>query len=154
MVEKQGERFRAERVASRVREDLSTLLRETMKDPRLANVVLTDVSVTQDLSLVRVGLVVMGDDASYSKSAAAAKVLVKNQGAITRALAPKLSMRRVPSFEFSVDRGRAEVERLDSLMHEVSGELKQSEARAKERGSEEPAPPPEGGLRNVRKKPA
>lgn len=154
MVEKQGERFRAERVASRVREELSTLLRETMKDPRLANVVLTDLAVTQDLSLVRVGLVVMGDDKAYTKATAAAKVLVKNQGAITRALAPKLSMRRVPSFEFAVDRGRVEVERLDSLMHEVSGELKQSEARAKERGPEEPAPVPEGGLRTVRKKPA
>lgn len=153
MLQKQGEKFRAERVASRVRDELSALLRNTMKDPRLEGVVLTDVQVTHDLSLVRVGLVVMGDDPAYAKATAAVKVLVKNHGGITRALAPKLSMRRVPTFEFSVDRGRVETERLDALMHEVTTELKTSEVRAKEEPVGAPAPPP-GGLRNVRKKSA
>jgi ribosome-binding factor A len=118
------DRRRPERVASRVREEITAALNRDLSDPRLAGVVVSDVQVTDDLSLADVSIVVMGDDEAMSRAEGARKVLAKLEGGLRKRLAPRLGMRRVPSLRFRTDHGRAEVERLDSILHEVSEELK------------------------------
>jgi ribosome-binding factor A len=120
---KTDDRRRPERVASRIREELAMALGRDLGDPRLANVVISNVHVTDDLSLASVSLVAMGDDAESTRASAAVKVLARMEGGLRKRMAPRLGLRRVPSLRFEVDRGRGEVERLDALLHEVATEL-------------------------------
>ena len=117
---------RPERVASRMQQELARVLAQDFTDPRLKDVVVAGVTVTDDLSLARVAFVVMGDDADGSRARAARKVLQTLTGAVRAKLAPRLGMRRVPTVQFDLDVGREEVMHLDSLLHEVSEELKKS----------------------------
>jgi ribosome-binding factor A len=121
---KTDDRRRPERVASRVREEITAALSRDLFDPRLSGVVVSDVHVTDDLSIAHVGLVVIGDDAEATRAEAARRVLTSLEGGLRKRLAPRLGMRRVPALKFRVDRGREEAARLDALLHEVSEELK------------------------------
>lgn len=121
---KPDDRRRPERVASRVKEEIATALGRDLSDPRLANVVLARVHVTDDLSQAHIAITVMGDDEAGKRAIAACKVLQRLEGGLRKRIATKLSMRRVPSLKFSVLTGREESTRLDSLLSEVEYELK------------------------------
>jgi ribosome-binding factor A len=121
---KPDDRRRPERVATRVKEEISSALRRDLDDPRLANVVLANVHVTDDLSLARIAVSVLGDDEKSTKARAAAKVLGSLEGGLRKRIASRLSMRRVPSLRFVIDADRAESNRLDALLDEVGRELK------------------------------
>jgi ribosome-binding factor A len=121
---KPDDRRRPERVASRVKEEISSALRRDLNDPRLANVVLSRVHVTDDLSLARIAVSVLGDDEKSTKARAAAKVLGTLEGGLRKRIASRLAMRRVPSLRFVIDADREEASRLDSLLDEVGRELK------------------------------
>lgn len=115
---------RPERVAARVQRELADIFAREISDPRLQGLVISDVRVTDDLSLARVVYAMLGDDPNGAR-AKAAGVRLKQLATVLRAkLAPRLGMRRVPVVEFRVDANRAESERLESLLHEVSQELK------------------------------
>ena len=121
---KPEDRRRPERVASRIREEVSSALRRDLADPRLADVVLADVHVTDDLSIAHISIVVLNDDPANTRAAAARKVLAKLEGLLRKRVGDSLGMRRVPTLKFEVDRTREEVTRLDALLHEVNSELK------------------------------
>lgn len=115
---------RPERVAARVQRELADIFAREISDPRLQGLVISDVRVTDDLSLARVVYAMLGDDPNGAR-AKSAGVRLKQLATVLRAkLAPRLGMRRVPAVEFRVDANRAESDRLESLLHEVSQELK------------------------------
>jgi ribosome-binding factor A len=99
------------------------LLRD-FNDPRLSGVVVSRVTVTADLSEVSVFFVVINDDTSFAKAKIALTALRKVAGAVRTGMATKLGLRRAPTFEFAIDRGREESDRLDALLAEVSLETK------------------------------
>jgi ribosome-binding factor A len=121
---KTDDRRRPERVASRVREELASLLTRELADPRLSLVVISRVHATDDLSMVRVGITTLDDDASQAHAKAAVKVLASITPSLRAKLAPRLGMRRVPVLQFVVATSADEAGRLDSLLAEVSHELK------------------------------
>jgi len=118
------DRRRPARVASRIREELATALVHDLSDPRLTRAIVSAVEVTDDLSLARVCIAAMNDDAGASVAREACRVLRRLEGGLRKRLASRLGMRRVPTLRFVIDPGRLEAERLDRLLHEVSGELK------------------------------
>ena len=124
------DRRRPERVASRVREELAVVFVRDLADPRLANVVLSRVDATDDLSLVRLALTVLGDDEAQSHAKAAVKVLKSITPSLRAKLAPRLGMRRVPSLEFRVLSTADAATRLDSLLAEVSREVRAPEKKS------------------------
>lgn len=125
---KQDEGRRPARVAARIRDELAGVLVRDLSDPRLANVVISDVRVTDDLSTAFVSIVVMGDDEAYTRAEEARRVLVQLEGGLRKRLGPALNTRRIPSLKFQVDRGREASARLDALLHEVSEELRKKPA--------------------------
>lgn len=134
---KTDDRRRPERVASRVREELASLLTRDLADPRLSLIVISRVHATDDLSLVRIGIASLDDDASQSHAKAAVKVLSSIAPAIRAKLAPKLGMRRVPTLQFVVSTSADEAGRLDALLAEVSHDLK--DGKASSPGADKPA---------------
>jgi ribosome-binding factor A len=127
------ESHRADRVATRVLEELATAIPRDYRDPRLAGVVLSAVDVTNDLSVATVRYVVMGDDPGHAKAKAALKVLMKAAPGLRGRLGGALNVRRTPELRFAIDEGREEVAKLDALLDEVNYELRES---AKKRASE------------------
>jgi ribosome-binding factor A len=120
---KTDDRRRPERVASRVREELTALLARELEDPRLSRLVIARVRATDDLSIVRVAVSVLGDDEAQSAAHAAAKVLASITPSLRAKMAPKLGMRRVPALQFQVALTHDADARIDSLLAEVSREL-------------------------------
>ena len=121
---KPDDRRRPERVASSVKEEIANALGRDLSDPRLANVVLSNVYVTDDLGTARIAIAVLGDNAEATRAKVACKVLQRLEGGLRKRLATRLSMRRVPTLKFDIVQGREEASRLDSLLNEVEHELK------------------------------
>lgn len=131
------DRRRSSRVGQRIREELSVLIAREVGDPRARDVVLSSVDVTEDVSLARVGFVVMGEDPDLSRAKAALKVLKRLTATLRAKLAPKLGVRRMPELEFHVDTDREAAQRIDAVLHEVEQELKAAEAKRSEEGGED-----------------
>jgi ribosome-binding factor A len=111
---------RATRVAERLRQELSTALRD-LRDPRLAGVLVTRVEVTDDLQAARVFVRrERGFDAAAVK--AALKGLGGAQKRLRRAAAQALSLRYVPTLRFFYDEEPDAVSRIEELLIEVKKE--------------------------------
>jgi ribosome-binding factor A len=131
---------RPARAARRVREELTRLLGQELSDPRLAAVRVSQVEMTEDLSLARVFFVVGpgGDEA------AAGAVLRRLQPMLRAKLAPRLDLRRVPELRFELDHNREETQRLERLLHEVGEDLRaRTEVPAEPAAPTEPSEPSE-----------
>jgi len=113
-----GGSFRVERVAELVLHDLSRLLSEEVRDPRLTDAVLTvhEVRLTRDLSRADVFISAL-DDARKKEILAA---LVKAKGFLRSQLAASLDLRRVPDLFFHFDSSIEEGFRLERLIEEAN----------------------------------
>ena len=108
------ERRRPRRVAELLRHELSRLLTDRIRDPRLSGVGVTEVEVSADLSLARIFFV-----ASAGGEEKAATGLRQASGFLKRELAGRLGLKKMPELDFrfddSLDRGRDMDQLLDSL---------------------------------------
>ncbi|MBL8604793.1 MAG: ribosome-binding factor A [Myxococcales bacterium] len=115
---------RAGRVAARIQQELSAILLRDFDDPRLRELVISSVEVTDDLSLARVRYVIMGEDADGRRALTAGKRLGSLAPSLRVKLAPRLEMRRVPVLSIEHDAHLHAGDGLDKLLAEVATELK------------------------------
>ena len=106
-------RVRPERVAQMIRREIADILERRLRDPRFAGLVsVTDVEVTNDLSLARVYVSVLKPGPAREEALSA---LAHAAGFVRAELAPRLDLREVPEIRFvhdeSIERG-ARVEEL------------------------------------------
>jgi len=95
---------RAERVGALMRETLSDILRKSIKDPRLAEVIITKIKMTADLKLATVYYVSSGLDSDQDIDRAdASEGFKKASGFIRRALAQAMDLRYIPNLRFLYD---------------------------------------------------
>jgi len=110
------------RVAARVQEELATLLSREVRDPRVANVVVTSVDVTPDLLDARVRFRLTVDDEASRKNAI--KGLESASGLLRRELGQRLQLRNAPRLQFFYDESMEAQERVDRLLDEIAREPK------------------------------
>jgi ribosome-binding factor A len=122
---------RNERVAEQLLAALSRLVQSEVRDPALAQVVLTHVKLTRDLQLARVYFAVQdiptikGQDPAIKVAKleelkqAAAKGLQRAEGFLRHEVAQRLSMRRVPKIEFFYDESLAYGRKIEDLLREI-----------------------------------
>lgn len=112
---------RADRVAGVIRAHLTELLGH-LGDERLSTLVVTDLSVTDDLSVARVFVRSLAgpDDPQQQKSLL--RALSRVSGRLRRGLAPRLDLRKLPELRFEYDRGHDNVRRVDELLEEIAHE--------------------------------
>jgi ribosome-binding factor A len=118
--------LRARRVAASVRERLTQLLATEVSDPLLVSVVLTDVQMPDDLSVVwiKARLLVGGDDPEKRK--AVVKSLSRAAGRLRKGIGRSLRLRRLPELRFSYDTGVDSSQRVEELLEEIRREPKSS----------------------------
>ncbi len=106
-------KMRAQRIADRIFEELSTLLVMEVADPRLAHVSITDVKVDRELAFANIYV------SSIEGSEAAPQILEGLQhasGFLRRELAHRIQLRVFPRLRFYWDPSPERADRIDRLL--------------------------------------
>lgn len=108
--------FRPERLAEAIKKEVSSLLREELKDPRIGFVSITSVEVSKDLRYANIFASVFGGPAEQKATIGA---LQKAQGFVRGELAKRIRLRYTPEITFKLDHSISRGSRLIELMNEV-----------------------------------
>ena len=106
--------YRAERVNELIKRELIHLLSTTTKDPRLKEVIITDVIVSRDLTSAKVFFSV--DDMSHKE---VASLLNKASGFFRTSLSKSLNLRHTPLLKFIYDKAPNTGARMDDLLSKL-----------------------------------
>ena len=101
------------RVGEQLRRELTMLLRNEVKDPRISEIIIYDVVVTNDLSLARVyfGPIDFQQDVTETLVG-----LESASGFLKTQLSRNLKMRKMPELRFIIDDTEAKSERIEQLI--------------------------------------
>ncbi len=109
---------RAAKVAEAIKEEVSDILANKMKDPRLGFVSVVKVEVSRDLRHAKVGVSVLGDVDAKRNTLQALEQAV---GFIRSELGRRLRLRHVPELKFRLDESIEEGVRIARLLEEMRG---------------------------------
>lgn len=110
------ESSRPKRVAEAIRNELSILLLQKVRDPRLSEVTITGVKMSPDLKRAKVYF-----DISTGKNVkSAAQGLQKAKGFFRSHIARQLNMRYTPELVFFHDKMNEETEKLEGVFREIA----------------------------------
>ena len=93
-------RQRPERFQEALRQEISLIVQNEIKDPRLGFITITKVDLTKDLRYARVYFSVLGKDADKNK---ALKGLNSAKGYIKGLVADRIKLRFMPEISFKID---------------------------------------------------
>jgi len=122
---------RASRVADQIQRDLSGLIRQEVKDPRVGLVTITAVEVNRDLSHAKIYVSSLAEAAGVEQSVEA---LQRAAGFLRSQLSRTLNLRSVPQLQFLYD---ASVERGVRLSHLIDVAVASDNKLGSEDGSDE-----------------
>jgi ribosome-binding factor A len=110
---------RAMRVADQIRMEVAGIIMRKTKDPRVSDVTVTDVELTNDLRLARVYVTTLQDGQA---EADAFKGLAKASGFIRAELGQRLHLRYTPELIFQKDLSGPQGDRIRWLLEQVQAE--------------------------------
>jgi len=109
--------YRRERAGGFIQEELTLLLRNAVRDPRVAPITITDVELTEDRRIARVYVACYdGEEALKGglEGLESAKPFLRQR------LSQVLHWRFAPEIEFRLDRSWEYGQRIDSLLKEIN----------------------------------
>lgn len=109
-------RRRLQRLNEQLKRELSELIRTQVRDPRIGLVTVTAVDITSDLSLARVYVRILGDDAEVEEGMAG---LAAAAPFMRTALGQELSIRRIPELRFQHDQSMEHALRIERILADV-----------------------------------
>lgn len=113
-----GER-RVVRVEQLLKEELSTVLQQELKDPRIGFVTVTRVKVSADLGHAKAFISVMGDAEAKERTMSG---VASASGYIQRILGSRIKMRSLPRIEFALDDSVDQGFRIIELLNKIEAE--------------------------------
>jgi ribosome-binding factor A len=118
-------KYRPERIAELLKEEVSEIVSYEMNDPRLGLVTITRVTVSPDLRHAKMYVTHLGpsDDREHIIG-----VLNRAAGYIRRQLFPRLHLRVIPQLTFVYDDAIARAARLEDVFQEIRREAHDSES--------------------------
>lgn len=105
---------RSRRIEDQIQRLLSDLIRTEVRDPRLANAVITAVRITRDLSVAWVYYTVLQ---SEGKAPSLQPAFESASGFLRSRLAKDLTIRRVPELRFELDSSAEHGREMDRLIN-------------------------------------
>ncbi|MDR0846508.1 MAG: 30S ribosome-binding factor RbfA [Lactobacillales bacterium] len=111
-------KFRDRRLAQEIQHELSDILRNRVKDPRVQLINVTDVRVTQGLEKATIYYSVLSELASDNK--AAAEGVKKATPIVRKELSQRLKIYKVPEIIFEVDESVRYGSHIDKLLAELN----------------------------------
>ncbi|MBN1607189.1 MAG: 30S ribosome-binding factor RbfA [Polyangiaceae bacterium] len=113
---------RPKRVAEDIRSRLADALRRELGDPMLAELMITEVDVSDDLSSARIKVRLLTGERDDGRRAEALKRLSRAIPRLKRHLLRGLRLRRAPELRFTYDTGPDAVLRVEELIEEIHRE--------------------------------
>jgi ribosome-binding factor A len=111
---------RTARVNDLIREELSTLIREELRDPRLHGLLtITRVDVSPDLRQARAHISVLGTDEERTSTMQA---LTSARQFLRHELGKRVVLRYTPNLRFVSDTSMAEAQEMTDLMRQTAAE--------------------------------
>jgi len=110
-------RIRASKVGEQIKKELSLILQNEFKDPRLGFITVTGVDVTNDLSQATVYLSVLGSEEQKSESLGA---LARGKGFLRSEIGRRIRLYRVPELLFKLDTSVEYGSRIEQLLREIN----------------------------------
>ena len=110
---------RAEKVSDLLKKEISLIITNETKDPRLQNINITAVKVTDDIGIATVFYSIIGESIHKSDSKIDDKILKKFSGMIRSNLAKKIKIRRIPKILFRFDESIEYSENIEKLLRNL-----------------------------------
>jgi ribosome-binding factor A len=107
---------RTDRLNEQLRQEIILLLRDEVRDPRVALATVTAVQTSPELDHAKVYFTTLGDDDERKEVQAG---LRSAAAFVRRELGKRLHIRRIPELHFEVDRVHEEAQRIERLLHEA-----------------------------------
>lgn len=108
--------LRHSRVAEEIKKEVSLIIPQEVKDPRVGFVTVTGVEVTNDLRYAKVFVSVLGGDEDEKRSLSA---LNKAKGLVRSELGKRIRLRFAPEITFVVDKSLDQGARISQLLSQV-----------------------------------
>jgi ribosome-binding factor A len=99
---------RIRRVAEQIRGELSQILRDEVRDPRIQLVTITRVKLAADLGAATIFYSPLGEDPSEQRSAELDEAMKGVTGFVRRLLSRRMKLRHTPNLRFILDDSIAE----------------------------------------------
>jgi len=107
---------RSDKVGDLLKKEISLIISSEIKDPRLQNINITAVKVSDDIGIATVFYTVIGESIQKTHSNIDSKILVKLSGMIRSNLAKKIKIRRIPKIKFRFDESIEYSENIEKLL--------------------------------------
>jgi ribosome-binding factor A len=109
---------RAQRVAEEMKREISDIVRNEIKDPRVSGMVsVTDVSVTRDLRHAKVFISVYGNDEEQQGTLFA---LSKAVGFVRSEIGKRIRLRHTPEISFQLDKSIAYGAHINQVLRDLN----------------------------------
>jgi ribosome-binding factor A len=118
---------RQRQVAELLHKEISLLIQQRLRDPRLGFVTVTGVEMSPDLRVAHVYVSVLGSDDEVQASL---KSLNRATGFFRRELGASLSLRYLPELNFRADDTLERALRIDELLDSLQEEVPEDDAEA------------------------
>lgn len=105
--------MRIDRVAAQLEKELSLIITQELKDPRLGMITITRVVLTTDLKEATIFFSSLGDKQQGLET------LHRAKGYIRFHLAQRVRLRFIPELHFKIDDGPEYADRINRLFHEL-----------------------------------
>ncbi|HEY0152891.1 MAG TPA: 30S ribosome-binding factor RbfA [Longimicrobium sp.] len=107
---------RTDRINEQLREEISLLVRDAVRDPRVSLATITAVQTSPELDHAKVYFTALGTDEERKELLAGLRSAAPF---IRKALGQRLHMRRIPELHFEQDRVLEEAQRIEQLLREA-----------------------------------
>ncbi len=107
---------RQDRVTEAIRKEVSVIIHDELKDPRLGFITITKVEMAPDLRYAKIFFSVLGKAEDYKKTKAA---LDSALGFIRKLIAQRINLRLAPEIGFEEDRSVEYSVRIQEILEEI-----------------------------------
>lgn len=115
---------RTQRLGEEIKKELSDIVQNHVRDPRIGFVSFTDVEVTRDLRHAKVFFSVLGNDEVRQSTF---QGLEKAKGFIRSEMASRIKLRYMPELSFNYDNSLNNGENISRIISRINDEEKQDE---------------------------
>lgn len=110
--------FKRERIENIIKKEISSMLLSEVKDERLKYVTITNVNLTNDLSIATVYYTVLGEKDQIAETSDS---LLEAKGFIKGLLSKRLDIRKIPDLRFKYDESFEHGNRIEEILKNLKG---------------------------------
>ena len=110
---------RPDKIADLLKKEVSLILSHEVKDPRLQNMNITAVKVTDDIGIAYVYYTIIGKSIKKKESKVEDNVLIKLSGMLRSKISKLIEIRRIPKIIFKFDESIEYSENIEKLLKNI-----------------------------------